>query len=173
MIDSYTATYVIVGFLLIFGVLFPILDKIPKVKNVVSFRWTIVVIYSAMCLGVIIDFGHLDTSVRFAVVIGGILLSALFMVVRSREKAAINGWQLPHTRTSIKHGDIQAELSVSPKTIHEIAKQVDVSSNNPDYKKQRRKDLAELLNQSLQTTDFGDSSGLPTVVNTEKNKKES
>lgn len=173
MIDSYTATYVLAGFLVIFGVLLPIVDKIPKVKSVVSFRWTIVVIYSAMCLGVIIDFGHLDTSVRFAVVIGGILLSALFMVVRSREKAAINGWQLPHTRTSIKHGDIQAELSVSPKTIQEIAKQVDTSSKNPEYKKKRRKELAELLNPSLQNND--DSLGtldLDTVMNTE-NKKES
>lgn len=115
MIDSYTATSVIVGFLIIFGLILPIMDKIPKIKDIVSLRWTIVVIYSAMSVGVIIDFAHLDTSVRFAVICGGILLSALFLIVRSLEKAAVNKWRFPRTRVGIKKGNIQADLSVHPK----------------------------------------------------------
>lgn len=115
MIDSYTATSVLIGFLLIFGVLLPILDKLPKVRDVISFRWTIVVIYSALCIGVIIDFEHLDTSVRFAVVIGGIILSALFLLVRSLEKAAVNRWKFPRMRGKVQKGNINAELSVNPK----------------------------------------------------------
>ena len=87
MIDSYAATTVIIGFLVTFGLLLPILDKIPKIRSIISFRWTLVVIYSAMCLGVIIDFEHLDNAVRFLVVLGGILLSAIFVFVRSYEKA--------------------------------------------------------------------------------------
>ena len=107
MIDSYTATTVLIGFLIIFGVLLPILDKLPKIKDVISLRWTIVVIYSALCIGVIIDFDHLDTSVRFAVVIGGIILSAIFLLVRSLEKAAVNRWKFPRFRGrggNIKYG---------------------------------------------------------------------
>lgn len=115
MIDSYTATSVIVGFLVIFGVILPIIDKIPKIRDIVSFRWTIVVIYSALAIGVIIDFAHLDTSVRFAVVIGGIILSALFLIVRSIEKAAVNNWKLPRTRASVKKGNVSAELSLHPR----------------------------------------------------------
>lgn len=128
MIDSYTATSVIVGFLVIFGVLLPILDKIPKIRDIVSFRWTVVVIYSALSIGVIIDFAHLDTSVRFSVVIGGIVLSAIFLIVRSIEKAALNDWHLPRTRASVKKGDIQAELSVHPK----ISGSIKSSSSSSD-----------------------------------------
>ena len=146
MIDSYTATYILAGFLVIFGVLLPILDKIPKVKSVVSFRWTIVVVYSAMCLGVIVDFEHLDTEVRFLVVLGGIILSSIFLFVRSIEKAAINKWELPHTRTSIKHGDVQAELSVSPKTIKEKVKE-------DTFYKKRERDVTDLMNSSLNIED--------------------
>ena len=114
MIDSYTATSVIVGFLVIFGIVLPILDKLPKVKDVVSLRWTIVVIYSALAIGVIIDFAHLETSVRFAAVVGGIVLAALFLIVRSIEKAAINHWKIPSLQTSIKKDNIEAGLIVKP-----------------------------------------------------------
>lgn len=115
MIDSYMATVVLLSFLFIFGIILPILDKAPVIKDFISFRWTIVVIYSALCIGVIIDFDHLDTSVRFAVVIGGIVLAALFLIVRSLEKAAVNRWKFPRMRGKVQKGNIQAELSVNPK----------------------------------------------------------
>lgn len=115
MVDSYTATWIIVLFLLTFGLIIPILDKVPFVKNFISLRWTLVVIYSAMCLGVIIDFGHLDTSVRFTVVIGGIIISALFLLVRSLEKAAINNFVFPRVHTKIQKGDIRGEIELSSK----------------------------------------------------------
>ena len=114
MIDSISATYVIIGFLVIFGIILPILDKVPKIKNFVSLRWTLVVIYSALCVGVVIDFEHLDNTVRFAIVIGGIILAGLFVLVRSIEKAS-NNFGLPHLRTTLKKGDISAELSLNSK----------------------------------------------------------
>lgn len=110
MIDSYVATKVIIGFLIIFGIVIPILDRIPKVRDFISFRWLIVIVYSALCLGVIVDFGHLDTSVRFAVVVGGVVLSAIFLLVRSIEKAAYNKWSIPKLDASVKKGDVSAEL---------------------------------------------------------------
>lgn len=119
MIDSYMATYVLVGFLLIFGLLLPILDKVPFIKDFISLRWTLVVIYSAMCLGVIIDFTHLDTSVRFAVVVGGIVLSAIFLLVRSLEKAAVHRWKIPVVSTKVSKGDLSGEISLSPNDIRE------------------------------------------------------
>lgn len=138
MIDSYTATSVLVAFILIFGLVIPILDKIPFVKNFISLRWSIVVIYSAMCLGVILDFSHLDSSVRFAVVIGGILLSSLFLVVRSLEKAAVNNWRFPRFRGRVQKGNTSGEISVNPKLessrIKELSNFV-VSQKEEDYDK--------------------------------------
>lgn len=115
MIDSYTATSVVIIFLSVFGILVPILDRLPKIRDFISLRWILVVVYSAMCLGVLIDFSHLDNSVRFAVVIGGIVLSALFLLVRSIEKAMFNNWRMPKFRSKLSKGDVQAELSFNPK----------------------------------------------------------
>ncbi len=163
MIDSYTATLIIVSFLVVFGVFIPILDKLPKIKSIISFRWTLVVIYSAMCLGVIIDFEHLDTSVRFLVVLGGIILSAIFVFVRSYEKASVNHWKIPHARASLSKGDLQAELSLSSKIkspSNDNSVLDDTKVNEFLYRKQREKDVSELFDRSFseEITDSANSS---------------
>lgn len=154
MIDSYTATYVIIGFLIIFGILIPILDKIPKIKNFVSFRWTLVIVYSALCIGVIIDFEHLDNSVRFAVVIGGIILAGLFVLVRSIEKAFINNWHLPRTRASISKGDIQADISVNPKTRVPIFENAEHNNNKEKRSDKATKILSEYITSKENSDDY-------------------
>ena len=115
MVDSYTATSVVIIFLVVFCVLIPILERLQKIREFISLRWMLVVVYSAMCLGVLIDFSHLDNSVRFAVVIGGIVLSAIFLLVRSIEKAMFNNWKMPRFRSKLSKGDVQAELSFNTK----------------------------------------------------------
>lgn len=152
MIDSYMATIVLLSFLFIFGILLPILDKAPVIKDFISFRWTIVVIYSALCIGVIIDFDHLDTSVRFAVVIGGIILAALFLIVRSLEKAAVNRWKFPRMRGKVQKGNIQAELSVNPKieqtSSEEISKVVLNKNEEAHFEESLNKVMSELNKDS-------------------------
>lgn len=115
MVDSYTATSVVIIFLVVFCVLIPILERLQKIREFISLRWMLVVVYSAMCLGVLIDFSHLDNSVRFTVVIGGIVLSAIFLLVRSIEKAMFNNWKMPRFRSKLSKGDVQAELSFNTK----------------------------------------------------------
>jgi hypothetical protein len=156
MIDSYTATSVIVGFLVIFGVILPIFDKIPKLKDFVSLRWTIVVIYSAMCIGVIIDFNHLDTSVRFAVVVGGIVLSAIFLLVRSLEKAAVNKWRYPRIKGTIKRGDTQAEISLAEKSqmgIPPLEKSSDKERANEEYDERKHEENMKELSKFVLSQD--------------------
>lgn len=158
MIDSYTATYVLVGFLIIFGVLLPVLDKLPKIKDFISLRWTIIVIYSAMCIGVIIDFNHLDTSVRFAVVVGGIVLSAIFLLVRSLEKAAVNKWKYPRVRGTIKHNNTQAEISLAEKSQMGISPLENKTQDKEKDEKRQHENLKELsnfvLSQDQESIDF-------------------
>lgn len=153
MIDSYMATVVLLSFLFIFGIILPILDKAPVIKDFISFRWTIVVIYSALCIGVIIDFDHLDTSVRFAVVIGGIVLAALFLIVRSLEKAAVNRWKFPRMRGKVQKGNIQAELSVNPKidqtpSQDEISKVVLNKSDDVSFEESLNKAMSGVIKDS-------------------------
>lgn len=98
-----------------FSILIPILDRLPKIRDFISLRWILVAVYSAMCLGVLLDFSHLDNTTRFTVVIGSIVLSALFLLVRSVEKAMFNDWKMPGFRSKLSKGDVQAELSFNPK----------------------------------------------------------
>ena len=149
MIDPVTATMIIVGFIIIFGIILPIFEKLPKIKSIVSLRWTLVVIYSAMGLGVIINFEHLDMQVRFLVVLGAILLSAIFLLVRSYEKANINHWKIPHARASLSKGDVQAELSVSSKVKSSTNPSIDDTKLNEAYYKQREKDVSGLFDRSF------------------------
>lgn len=136
MINPNLATTILISFLVIFSIVIPILDKIPFIRSFISFRWLIVVIYSSMALGVIIDFKHLDSSVRLVVVIGGILLSALLVVIRSLEKAATNRWHLPHTRAKVRKGDVAASLSVCPKIEEDdivVDPEIDKALNEDNY----------------------------------------
>ena len=174
MVDSYTATSVIVGFLIIFGVILPVFDKIPKIKDFISLRWTVVVVYSAMCIGVIIDFNHLDTSVRFAVIVGGIILSAIFLLVRSLEKAAVNKWKFPRMRGSVKKGDIQAEISLAEKSQLGVQK-CSCSECGTDEKKNDN-DMKELsnfiLSQDQDSIDFEKNMDQAFIFSKIKNEKE-
>lgn len=149
MIDSYTATSIVVSFLIVFGLIIPILDRIPKVKDFISFRWILVVVYSAMCLGVIIDFEHLDTSVRLAVVVGGIVLSSLFLLVRSIEKAAVNKWKFPRVRGKVQKGNISGELSVSSKLEESKIGEKRVRELSKFVTSQDEKDYDDVMNSAL------------------------
>ena len=153
MIDSYTATIVLVVFILVFGLVIPILDKVPYVKDFISLRWSLVVIYSAMCLGVIIDFEHLDTSVRFAVVVGGIILSAIFLIVRSLEKAAVNKWKFPRFRGKVQRGNTSGEISVNPKL--ENSRLGDRANELSNFVvSQKEEDFEKIMNETLFTRDI-------------------
>lgn len=149
MIDSYTATSVIVGFLLIFGLVLPILDRIPKIKDFISFRWILVVVYLSLSIGVIIDFGHLDTSVRFAVVVGGIILSSLFLLVRSLEKAAVNKWKLPRVRGKVQKGNISGELSVSSKLEESKFSDKQIKENQSIINNQEKDTFDDVIDKAL------------------------
>lgn len=131
MIDSYSATTVIVAFLVCFCIVIPILDKIPFIRSFISLRWIVTIAYTGMALGCILNFSHLDTSVRLAVVVGGILLSAIFLLVRSFEKMILLKGNIPHLRAELQKGDLRGELSVSSKTkIPSIEKE----NNSPQSK---------------------------------------
>jgi CDP-diglyceride synthetase len=113
MIEPYSATTIIIGFLIIFGILIPIIGNIPKIRNIISYRYLIIVCFLACMLGVIINFSELDTSVRLAVIIGSIILCSVFILVRSLEKWMYNGWSLSKDlKAIVQKGDAKAEIEI-------------------------------------------------------------
>ncbi len=118
MIEPYTATGVIIAFLIIWAIIIPICGAIPKVREVISYRYLVITVFLACMIGVIINFSELDTSVRVTVIVGASILSGMYIILRSWEKAAYNGWLSGRNiEASISKGDAKAELKLNqPKT---------------------------------------------------------
>ena len=92
MIDPTIATEIMVAFLIVMGIIIPVCGVIPKLREIISYRYLVVVVFLALSLAVIVDFSEVDTSIKSAVIVGTAILSGLFIILRSIEKAFYNGW---------------------------------------------------------------------------------
>lgn len=115
MITPQMATIIILCFIGLFGILLPILDKVPFIRNFISFRWSIIIVFLAMMLGALLDFSHLSDSFRITLCVGVMVLAGAYILIRSYEKFAANGWSLGIDRLKVEKGDIKAEIDLTDK----------------------------------------------------------
>lgn len=108
MINPSPAVIIIVLFILLFGVAVPILNK--KAPKYISYRWCVVVVLLALLIGVVIDFGELNDAARQIVLVGGLVVSGVYVVLRTIEKALANGW-LNGAQIEAKKGDISVKVT--------------------------------------------------------------
>jgi hypothetical protein len=108
MIEPYSATTIILLFLLVFGLIVPIIGTIPKLKEIVSLRYLTLVVWLACMIGIIVNFGALPESIKLAVVIGCGIMSATFILVRSYEKVSYNH----NLKAIVQKGDAKAEIEI-------------------------------------------------------------
>lgn len=108
MINPTPAVLIVVGFILVFGVLVPILNK--KAPKYISYRWCVVVVLLALLIGAVIDFGELNDTARQIVLVGGLVVSGLYVLLRTIEKALANGW-LNGAQIEAKKGDISVKVT--------------------------------------------------------------
>lgn len=113
MIGPYSATAIILVFLLVFGLVLPIIGVIPKVRDIVSLRYLTLVVWLACMIGVVVNYHDLDSSIKRAVVIGTAILSGIYIILRSIEKWLFNGWKFSKDiEASLSKGDAKAEIKV-------------------------------------------------------------
>lgn len=113
MIDPFSATAIIIAFLVIWAIIIPVCGVIPKVKEIISYRYLVVTVFLACTIGVIVNFGELDTGVKMSVIVGTAILSGLYIVLRSIEKLAFNGLFSSHDlKASVSKGDIEAKIEL-------------------------------------------------------------
>ena len=107
MINPNIATVIIVGLIIIFGVILPVLDiKFPKF---ISYRWCVMVVVMALTVGAVVDFRLLSDEARRIVLIGGLVIAGAYIVLRTFEKAIANGW-LHGANIKIQKGDASASF---------------------------------------------------------------
>lgn len=118
MIEPLSATAIIIAFLVIWGILIPVVGIIPKIKEIISYRYLIVIVFLACMIGVVINYHDLDSTIKFAVIIGTAILSGIFILLRSFEKICANGWISGRDiKASVSKGDMKAELDVKEKEV--------------------------------------------------------
>lgn len=107
-LSAYHATTIILAFLVVFGLIVPIIGTIPKVKEIISLRYITLIVWLACMIGVIVNFSSLSDSVKLAVVVSTAIMSGLFILVRSYEKVSYNH----DLKASVSKGDAKAELEI-------------------------------------------------------------
>lgn len=107
MLSPETATIIIVAFLVVFGVILPIFNR--KLPKFISYRWCVIVVILALLIGAVLDFGALSDEVRYALVVGALVIAGGYVLLRTIEKTLAHGW-LRGVRLDVRKGDASASL---------------------------------------------------------------
>lgn len=107
MITPASAIIILVSFVILFGVVMPVLDVFAK--KFISYRWSVVVIVLAAMIGALVDFEKISDETRRIIILGGLIIGGVYVILRTVEKALANGW-LSGATLKVKKGDIEAEI---------------------------------------------------------------
>lgn len=112
MLEPNFATIVLLSVGVLLLVVIPILDGSEKFAKFVSLRYTLVTVALIMSLGCVLDFSHLADESRNIVLMGGLVLVALFVILRSLEKIKLGSRSL---KLKVSRGDVSAEAELGKK----------------------------------------------------------
>ena len=131
-VDAYMATWITIALIAFLLIVVPLLEKIPKLKDCVSRRWVIVTITTTLMISVVINFKHLNDSVRESIIIGGFVVGIAYILIRSVESLIDKGWTF-----GVKHieGDWQNKrIEVEMDTTQHPAEKPDENKDLNDQK---------------------------------------
>ena len=107
MIAASWATIILIGFILLYGVLIPILDV--KAKNFMSLRWSALVVLLAMGVGALLDFDHLSDDCRKVILLGVVICVPIWIALRTIEKLAMKGYV---GKITARKGDASVDIDL-------------------------------------------------------------
>ena len=91
-VDAYMATWIAIALIAFLLIIVPLIERIPKIGECISHRWIVVTVAITLMVAVVINFEHLDNGVRGSIIIGGFIVSIMYILLRSLEKALAKGW---------------------------------------------------------------------------------
>lgn len=106
MISPTAATAIVISFLVVFGVILPIFNR--KLPKFISYRWSVIVVILALLIGAVLDFDALSDNVRYALIVGSLVIAGGYILLRTVEKALANGW-LRGAEIEAEKGDIRVK----------------------------------------------------------------
>ena len=115
-VDAYMATWITVSLIAFLLIIVPLIERIPKIGECISRRWVVVTVTITLMVAVVINFEHLDNGVRGSIIIGGFIVSIMYILLRSLEKALAKGWSFGVKRIEgdWEHKRVEVEIDPAP-----------------------------------------------------------
>ena len=115
-VDAYMATWITVSLIAFLLIIVPLIERIPKIGECISHRWIVVTVAITLMVAVVINFEHLDNGVRGSIIIGGFIVSIMYILLRSLEKALAKGWSFGVKRIEgdWEHKRVEVEIDPDP-----------------------------------------------------------
>ena len=115
-VDAYMATWIAISLIAFLLIIVPLIERIPKLGECISHRWIVVTVAITLMVAVVINFEHLDNGVRGSIIIGGFIVSIMYILLRSLEKALAKGWSFGVKRIEgdWEHKRVEVEIDPTP-----------------------------------------------------------
>ena len=115
-VDAYMATWIAIALIAFLLIIVPLIERIPKIGECISHRWIVVTVAITLMVAVVINFEHLDDGVRGSIIIGGFIVSIMYILLRSLEKALAKGWSFGVKRIEgdWEHKRVEVEIDPTP-----------------------------------------------------------
>ena len=119
-VDAYMATWIAISLIAFLLIIVPLIERIPKIGECISHRWIVVTVTTTLMVAVVINFEHLDNGVRGSIIIGGFIVSIMYILLRSLEKALAKGWSFGVKRIEgdWEHKRVEVEMDPTPSQEH-------------------------------------------------------
>ena len=115
-VDAYLATWIAIALIAFLLIIVPLVERIPKLGDCISHRWIVVTVAITLMVAVVINFEHLDNGVRGSIIIGGFIVSIMYILLRSLEKALAKGWSFGVKRIEGDWEHKRVEVEMDPAT---------------------------------------------------------
>ena len=122
-VDAYMATWIAISLIAFLLIIVPLIERIPKIGECISRRWVVVTVAITLMVAVVINFEHLDNGVRGSIIIGGFIVSIMYILLRSLEKALAKGWSFGVKRIEGDWEHKRVEVEIDPTTPHQNTSQ--------------------------------------------------
>ena len=136
-VDAYMATWIAISLIAFLLIIVPLIERIPKLGECISHRWIVVTVAITLMVAVVINFEHLDNGVRGSIIIGGFIVSIMYILLRSLEKALAKGWSFGVKRIEgdWEHKRVEVEIDPTP-TQKSEEKPEEKPAENPEENKE-------------------------------------
>ena len=145
-VDAYMATWIAISLIAFLLIIVPLIERIPKIGECISHRWIVVTVAITLMVAVVINFEHLDNGVRGSIIIGGFIVSIMYILLRSLEKALAKGWSFGVKRIEGDWEHKRVEVEIDPPPSQNTSKsQEHTQSQSQEHEPEKSEDKRDAI----------------------------